>query len=131
MKKAVLITTALFLSSMVSCSDKKESSLPQVKTEIYGNSSTESGVQAEGSNDIITLNYAVYGQIESEEYELIKKFNDADNGYVIATKDYSEIIGADESGQVVYDEDKRRTFQIMLMNDISNGEIDIVRDYYL
>lgn len=72
MKKAVLITTALFLSSMVSCSDKKESSLPQVKTEIYGNSSTESGVQAEGSNDIITLNYAVYGQIESEEYELIK-----------------------------------------------------------
>ena len=131
MKKAVLITTALFLSSMVSCSDKKESSLPQVKTEIYGNSSTESGVQADDSNDIITLNYAVYGQIESEEYELIKKFNDADNGYVIATKDYSEIIGADESGQVVYDEDKRQTFQIMLMNDISNGEIDIVRDYYL
>ena len=57
MKKAVLITTALFLSSMVSCSDKKESSLPQVKTEIYGNSSTESGVQADDSTTDFS-NYA-------------------------------------------------------------------------
>lgn len=131
MKKNILIATVFFLS-LVSCSDKPESSLPQVKTEIYGSSSTESGEQfLDNNNDVITLNYAVYGEVEQEEYELIKRFNEADNGYVIVTKDYSEIAGADEFGQVTYDADKQKNLKMILMQDISKGNIDIVRDYYL
>lgn len=131
MKKIFFSTIVLSLLSLTSCSSNQENSIPQVQTEIYGNTSIESGASSTASRETITLNYAVYGQIESEEYELIKQFNEADNGYVIVTKDYSEIAGADENGQVVYDNDKQQSLRIMLMNDISNGDIDIVCDYYL
>lgn len=131
MKKTILAVLTISLISMISCSNRQESSIPQVQTEIYGNTSVESGTSSTESRETITLNYAVYGQIESEEYELIKQFNEADNGYVIVTKDYSEIAGADENGQIVYDDDKQQSLRIMLMKDISNGEIDIVRDCYL
>lgn len=133
MKKTILAVLTISLISMSSCSNKQEISAPRVKTEIYGTTSDDTSEESSTyeKSEPITLTYAVCGQIDPEEYELIKKFNEADNGYVIATKDYSEIAGADENGQIVYDADRQRSFNIMLMQDISNGEIDIVRDYYL
>ena len=121
------------LISMSSCSNKQENSAPKVKTEIYGTTSDDTPEKSSAyeKSEPITLNYAVFGQVDTEEYELIKKFNESDNGYVIVTKDYSEIAGADENSQIVYDADRQRSLTIALMQDISNGEIDIVRDYYL
>lgn len=129
MKKTILAVLTISLISMISCSNRQESSIPQVKNEIYGTTSFESSLDEK--REPTTLNYAVVGQVAPEEYELIKQFNEADNGYVIVTKDYSELAGADENGQIVYDADRQRSLKITLMKDISDGEIDIVRDCYL
>lgn len=136
MKRSILAILTLSFIAATSCSSKRKSSEPQVKTEIYGissddNSKSENDTDSSQTKENIALNYAVYGEIPTEEYELIKQFNQADNGYIIVVKDYSVIAGADENGDVVYDHDTMQAFRIKLMQDISNGEIDIIRDLYL
>lgn len=133
MKKFIsLISAGLLLAGTVSCGGRNSSSAPQVKTEIYGTVSPPStGSPDEEPKENITLSYAVFGRLDPEEYELIKRFNESDNGYVIVTKDYSEIAGTDEGGNTVYDENSQLSLMITLMQDIASGEIDIVRDYYL
>lgn len=132
MRKLLSAATAIaVLTSFTGCSSKKEKSVPQVKTEIIGTTDSSTDVSEDKPKENITLNYAVYGEMDKEEYNLIKKFNETDNGYVIVTKDYSEYLSPEEDGSILYDEDKARTLNIKLIQDISNGDIDIVRDYYL
>ncbi len=123
MKKTILAVLTISLISMSSCSNKQEISAPKVKTEIYGTTSDDTSEESSAyeKSEPITLNYAVVGQVAPEEYELIKKFNEADNVYVIVTKDYSEIAGADENGQIVYDADRQSSLKITLMQDIFSG----------
>jgi ABC-type glycerol-3-phosphate transport system substrate-binding protein len=131
MKKHFLLVSAALIMTVTSCSNQKEGSAPKVRTEIYTDAPDTSKATAEESNENVILTYAVVGQIEPDEYELIKKFNDADNGYVIETRDYSEIAGADENGNIEYDPEKSNNLDIILLQDIASGKIDIVRDYYL
>lgn len=131
MKKQILIMSTAFLLVLTSCSSGSNSSAPEVKNEIYGSVTTESETVAEHKKENVTLTYAVYGQVDSEEYELIKRFNEADNGYIIITKNYSEYVSPEADGSIIYDEDKFRNLSMALMQDIAEGEIDIVRDRYI
>lgn len=132
MRKILSIAAVIaVLTSFTGCSSRKEKNVPLIKTEIIGITDSSNNSSEDEPKENITLNYAVYGEMDKEEYNLIKKFNEADNGYIIATKDYSEFLSPDEDGNILYDEDKARTLNIKLLQDISNGDIDIVRDYYL
>ena len=128
----MLISSSLVLN-MTSCTDNQKVPAPNVKDEIIGDTSitVQDGEENNKKNEPVALTYAVYGEMDREEYQLIKQFNESDNGYVIVTKNYSEIAGANENGQVIYDENKIKAFKMTLMQDMANGEIDIVRDLYL
>lgn len=133
MKKiSFLLCLVLITSNIASCSsvkfDSTESLTPEVKAEIWGKEESDS--ETESKNEPVTLTYAILGEIQPEEKELIEQFNMEKNGYVIETRDYSSYV-ANENGFIIYDEEKSKALNITLTQDIANGEIDILRDYYL
>ena len=129
----IMLFSSSLVLNMTSCTDNQKVPAPNVKDEIIGDTSitVQDGEENNKKNEPVALTYAVYGEMDREEYQLIKQFNESDNGYVIVTKNYSEIAGANENGQVIYDENKIKAFKMTLMQDMANGEIDIVRDLYL
>lgn len=133
MKNKLLVLTASAMVMLVSCSDvatkSSNNSVPKVETEIWGVDKSDSETVPE--REPITLTYAIIGEILPEEKELIKQFNEEDNGYVIETRDYSSYCAHDENGILIADEEKDKALDIVLTQDIANGEIDIFRDYYL
>lgn len=135
MKNKLLVLTASAMVMLVSCSDvvtkSSDNSVPKVETEIWGVDETESKSETGSESEPVTLTYAIIGEILPEEKELIKQFNEEDNGYVIETRDYSSYCAHDENGILIADEEKDKALDIVLTQDIANGEIDIFRDYYL
>lgn len=130
--KKLLIFTASAMMMLTSCSDVSQESTdvsaPRVEAEVWGVDESDSG--AEPEREPVTLTYAVIGEILPEETKLIEQFNKADNGYVIETRDYSSYV-VNEDGDWVYDEEKSKALDIVLMQDIADGEIDIFCDCYL
>lgn len=133
MKKKLLVLTASAMMIFASCSDvstkSSENSVPKVKTEVWGVDESDSETVPE--REQITLTYAIIGEILPEEKKLIEQFNEEDNGYVIETRDYSSYCAHDENGILIADEEKDKALDIVITQDIANGEIDIFRDYYL
>jgi len=134
MKKEILILTASALVMLTSCSDvatrSSDNSAPKVETEMWGVDENESKSETGSESEPITLTYAILGEILPEEKKLIEQFNEADNGYVVETRYYSSYV-VNEDGLQIYDEEKSKALNIVLTQDIANGEIDIFRDYYL
>lgn len=130
MKRSLIIFAASAVM-LTACSDvstkSSNNSVPKVETEIWGVDETESKSETGSESEPVTLTYAIIGEILPEEEELIKQFNEEDNGYVIETRDYTSYYGEN----MVYDEEKSKALDIVLTQDIANGEIDIFRDYYL
>lgn len=135
MKEKILVLTASAMVMLVSCSDvatkSSDNSVPKVETEIWGVDETESKSETGSESEPVTLTYAIIGEILPEEKELIEQFNEEDNGYVIETRDYSSYCAYDKNGIQIYDEEKDKALDIVLTQDIANGEVDIFRDYYL
>lgn len=131
MKNKLLVLTASAMVMLVSCSGvatkSSNNSVPKVETEIWGVDETESKSETGSESEPVTLTYAIIGEILPEEKKLIEQFNEEDNGYVIETRDYTSYCGEN----MVYDEEKSKALDIVLTQDIANGEIDIFRDYYL
>lgn len=133
MKKNLLALTVTAAALLTSCSeagnDPSGTSSPKVEKEVWGN--TDNAEQA--GSEPITLTYAIIGEMKPEEKKVIEQFNEADNGYVVETRDYSSYV-ADENGMIIYNEENRekfKTLDIVLTQDIANGEIDIFCDRYL
>lgn len=132
MRKRFTVVLAAAMMLLSACDPKEQDSSSEahkVEKEVWGD--TDSGEQTGGSP--VTLTYAILGQIPQTEKELIEQFNETDNGYVIETRDYSSYV-ADENGDLVVTDDNLENFKtldIILMQDIANGEIDIFRDKYL
>lgn len=134
MKKEILILTATAMVMLTSCSDvatrSSDNSAPKVETEMWGVDENESKSETGSESEPITLTYAIMGEILPEEKKLIEQFNESDNGYVIETRDYSSYV-VNEDGEWIADEEKDKALDIVLTQDIANGEIDVFRDYYL
>lgn len=135
MKKQILIMSTAFLLVLTSCSSK--SSIETKSGQSLQDESTVENIETDNDNNNkkktdITLTYAATTNMSSAEKNLISEFNMADNGYRINVKTYEDnlkqIGEADESGLSMFSQDSINARNIEIMNDIINGEIDIISD---
>lgn len=122
MKK--LFALMLACGTLVSCSSTKKA---DSDVKIYGEISTSN----ENKKEPVTLTFAVAVKPSDEEMQVIEKFNEADNGYVVAVKDYSEYYDSENSEWWQISEENQKSFNIAVTQDIAGGKIDIIRDKYL
>jgi len=131
MRKILSAATAIaVLTSFTGCSrqeNKQESSVTISDTSIH----TDSPSIPENKESVV-LTYAVDNKPSKEEQAVIDKFNETDNGYIVEVRDYSDFFAEKTpDGYIVPTDDEMRSFSINLTHDLKNGEIDIIRDYYL
>lgn len=126
-KKLLLTMFLAFTLTISSCSGNKS---PSISNANIPNNGDLSLAQFDDTNPIV-LNYAVASKPSKEEQIVIEKFNESNNGYLIALKDYSDYFDSKDSEWYQISEEKQKLFNIAITQDISKGEIDIIRDRYL
>ncbi len=119
-KRILVCVTALMLSA-VSCSEVKQAeSIPDTSI------NTSDSAVSEEKEDIV-LTYAYYNDLGKEFNEMVKAFNEENNGYKVELKDYSDmLVYENPEFKAGVTEESRAALKIEMYQDIIKGEIDIV-----
>lgn len=88
----------------------------------------DSAADSDKEKTDITLTYATPGIISSAEKNLISEFNMADNGYRINVKTYAKSENLENGEFTIASPDSTTSYNIEIMNDIIDGEVDIIAD---
>jgi len=127
MRKLLSAATAIaVLMSFTGCINKESTPNPTNSTSNHTDILSPSE-----KKEPVVLTYAVATKPSKEEQAVIDKFNETDNGYMVEVKDYSVFFDSKNSEWWQISEENQKNFNISIVQDISQGEVDIIRDKYL
>lgn len=127
MRKLLSAATAIaVLMSFTGCINKESTPNPTNSTSNHTDILSPSE-----KKEPVVLTYAVATKPSKEEQAVIDKFNETDNGYMVEVKDYSVFFDSKNSEWWQISEENQKIFNISIVQDISQGEVDIIRDKYL